>query len=439
MLSHEDNELLTRVGQDAPMGGLMRQYWMPILLEADLPEAGGLPLRVRLLGEDLLLYMSPKRDLGLVGPHCPHRGASLYYGRNEECGLRCVYHGWQFDTAGNCVDLPNDARGNVMKTRIKHIAYPCRLKGGLVWAYLGEQNPPPEMPDFEWLGLPKEQVHLSIRIQCCNWLQALEGEIDSSHAGFLHSRVDGHGANPWDIYSENYGSPVFEVEPSSAGLQIAARRDAGPNDYYWRINQFMMPFWTVVPPSGPEPDINGHAWVPMDDEHTLCVMYSYKPSEAYSERRLKLYKEGARGRQSGHLSQDGALPFDPRRPFGMYWPQYNSSNDYGIDVEVQKTKYFSGMAGLWVQDAGLQESMGSIADRTQEHLCSGDIGIIQVRRLLKQTALQLKKGEGVHPTVNSPAAYRRRSVGIVLPRNVSWQEGAARHLTTEGDLAYLNS
>jgi len=435
MLSSEDNDLLTRVSRETPMGDLLRRYWIPALLAVDLPAAGGLPLRVRLLGENLLFYRSPRGEIGLVGANCPHRGASLYYARNEDCGLRCVYHAWQFDTAGNCVDLPNDPRGDMMKDRIKHIAYACTVKGGLVWAYMGSDSPPP-LPDLEWLSLPAEQVHCSVRIQSSNWLQAMEGEIDSSHAGFLHSRIDGHGAAVWDQFRGSYDNPIFEVAESDAGLQIAARRDIEDDQTYWRVNQFMMPFWTIVPPSGEEPDINGHAWVPVDDEHTLCVMYSYKPDAPYSERRLKLYQQGARGRESGHMSAGGTLPFDPTKPYGMYWPKYNASNDYGLDLELQQTKYFSGMGGLWVQDAGLQESMGPISDRTAEHLCSSDIGIVQVRRLLKRSALQVRETGAAPIGAMNPAAYRLRSVAIVLPQGVAWQQGAAKHLIAQGGFEY---
>ena len=418
------------------MGDLMRQYWMPALITADLPEPGGLPIRIRLLGEDLLLFQSPGGDVGIIGSICPHRGASLYYGRNENDGIRCVYHAWKFNLSGDCVDLPNDCHGEKMKTQIKHTAYPCVNRGGLIWTYLGAASPPPPLPKLEWLDLPEDQVHISLRVQECNWLQALEGEIDSSHAGFLHSRIDGAGDAPWAKLAESYGNPHFEVEPSDAGLQIASRRDAGNGRYYWRINQFMMPFWTIVPPSGEEADINGHAWVPMDDSKTLCVMYSYRPDAPFSDRRLKLYKQGARGREPGHMTENGALPFDARKPYGRYWPKYNDVNDYGVDISLQRTKYFSGMAGLWPQDAGLQESMGPVADRTQEHLCSSDKGIIRTRRLLKKSALALRDSNESPPGATNPDAYMIRSVGIMLSDSIPWKEGIAPHSVAGGDIKY---
>jgi len=436
MLNVKDNDLLTQIEPGAPMNKVMRQYWLPALLSSDAPKVGEQPLRVRLLGEDLLFFKSDDGTLALIGAYCPHRGASLFFGRVEDCGLRCVYHGWKFDAAGNCVDIPNESRAPNLKDGIKHTAYPCVERGGIVWAYMGDQSPAPALPDLEWLGLPEDQVHISIRVQSCNWLQALEGEIDSSHAGFLHSRIDGVGENAWTKLGAAYNEPVFEIEPSDAGIMIAARRDVGDDKYYWRINQFMMPFFTVVPPSGKEPDINGHAWVPIDNQHTLCVMVSYKPDEPYSERRAKLYREGARGREPGHMTQAGLLPFDATKPFGKYWPKLNAENDFGYDYELQKTKYYSGMAGLWPQDAGVQESMGAISDRTREHLGSGDAGIIRVRKLLKNTALALKEKNELHPSMENSKAYRLRSVGITLPRNVEWREAVSKHVIAEGGFDY---
>lgn len=436
MISEKDNRLLTEVQLGAPMNALIRQYWIPALLTRDAPEAGGLPLRVRLLGEDLLFFRSREGELGLVGAYCPHRGASLYFARNEDCGLRCVYHGWKFNAKGDCVDLPNETRAVDFKNRVKLTSYQVREKGGIIWAFLGDQSRAPALPALEWLDLPANQVHLSMRIQRCNWLQALEGEIDTSHAGILHSRVDGAGANAWDKVGAGYASPDLEVEATDYGVMIASRRALREGKCYWRVNQFMLPFFTIVPPSGSEPDINGHAWVPIDNHHTLCVMYSYKPTEPYSERREKLYTQGARGREPGHATKAGLLPFDPRKPYGMYWPKYSIDNDFGLDPGLQDSKYFSGMAGLWPQDAGVQESMGPIADRTKEHLCSSDLGIIRVRKVLKEVALDIAEGKRRHRSMDDPNVYQVRSVGIVIDANAEWKSACFPHLTAGGGFAY---
>lgn len=430
-----DNDLLTRTGAGTPMGDLMRRYWIPALLSGDLPERDGQRVRVRLLGEDLIAYRDTSGGVGLLGAHCPHRGASLYFARNEDCGLRCLYHGWKFNAAGECVDLPTEPPESGLKERVRHIAYPCVERGGVVWTYMGPQPQPP-LPDLEWMGLPDEYRFLSLRVQECNWLQAMEGDLDSAHGAFLHSRVDGRGSGPDKYVAMADKHPHFEVADSAAGVQIAARRNSG-DSYYWRINQFLLPFWTVTPPAGDEPNISGHAWIPIDDEHTISLMFSYDPDRPLSERRRKLYSEGARGNEPGHMTPNGALPFDPTKPYGRYWPKWNKRNDYGASLELQRMKYFSGIAGLWVQDSSVQESMGPIADRTRETLGSTDIGISRVRRRLIAAARALQE-TGVPPEcVSDPASYRMRSVGILLPHDVSWLEGAAPHAVANGPISYV--
>ena len=428
MLSQEDNELLTRTGPGTPMGRVMRRHWIPALLSEDLPEPDGRPFRARLLGEDLIAFRDTTGAVGLVGEHCPHRGVSLYFSRNEHEGLRCVYHGWKFDRHGRCVDMPNERPDSGLKGTIRLRSYPCVEKAGLVWTYMGEGTPP-ALPDLEWMSLAPQHVHVSLRVQECNWLQAFEGEMDPSHAPILHSRIDGKGGGP-DTYagmSEKW--PHLEIVETDAGVQIGSRRDAGER-YYWRVNHFLMPFWSVVPPGAGEVDINGHAWVPMDDTTTLCVMYSYNPGEPISERRLKLFREGHRGREPGHMSANGALAFDPSKPYGKYWPKWNRQNDYGMDWEAQKTKYFSGLAGLWVQDSGCQESMGAIVDRTQEHLCSADAALMRVRRVLRAAA----QSSGPHPSVNDPSVYRKRAVSVLLPKDMPWLEGVEEHIHDRGPI-----
>jgi phthalate 4,5-dioxygenase oxygenase subunit len=439
MLSKENNELVTRVGRDTPMGNLMRAYWLPALLSSDLPENDGDPLRIRLLGEDLVAFRDTNGVAAILGEHCAHRGVSLYFGRNEQCGLRCPYHGWKYDVTGACVDMPNESSDSKLPALIRQTAYPCVERGGLVWTYMGSSSEPPPLPAWEWLDFSADMVHLSLRVQECNWLQALEGEVDPSHGAILHGRVDGRGSGPDRLVSDT--APHIEVFESEVGVQVASRRNAGPDDYYWRINQFVLPFYTLVPPNGKdpygnEPDINGHAWVPMDDEHTLCVMFSYNPANTMPERRRRLYNEGSRGREPGHMTEHGMLPFDPRKPYGKYWPRWNAANDYGFDRDAQRSKYFSGLAGLWPQDAGCQESMGTLADRSNEHLCAADAGIARVRRSLRSAVLALSETGKLPPNVRQPRLSRLRSVGILLGKNVAWHDGAAQHMTADGPFAY---
>src|SRR6516162_8078788 len=178
MLSREDNELLCRVGRGTPMGELMRQYWMPAALSSELPERDGVPLRVRLLGEDLIAFRTTSGAVGLVRNSCPHRGASLFYGRNEETGLRCVYHGWKFDVAGRCVDMPNEPPESNFKDKVHAPAYPCREQNGIIWTYMGPRDNPPSLPELELATVPESYRWIRPSVRECNWLQALEGDID---------------------------------------------------------------------------------------------------------------------------------------------------------------------------------------------------------------------------------------------------------------------
>src|SRR6266536_6368011 len=191
MLKQEDNELVTRTGPGTPMGNLMRQYWIPAMLSSELPEPDCTPVRVLLLNEKLIGFRDSNGEVGLLANHCPHRGASLWFGRNEECGLRCVYHGWKWDVHGNCVDMPNEPPESNFKDKVKAVAYPCREAGGVVWAYMGPPEQQPEvLPQFEWTLVPPEQRVVSKLLQESNWVQGLEGGIDSSHVSFLHSNLD---------------------------------------------------------------------------------------------------------------------------------------------------------------------------------------------------------------------------------------------------------
>ena len=189
-MSKVDWRTLTHVGANTPMGTMLRSYWQPVLLSSELPERDGPPVRVRLLGENLIAFRDSSGGVGLLGNHCPHRGASLFFGRNEQNGLRCAYHGWKFDRTGRCVDMPNESPESDFKHRIRHAAYPCDEQGGIIWAYMGPEGKAPPAPNFEWLQVPGSHRYITKHTQDCNWLQALEGDMDSSHVGFLHSTLN---------------------------------------------------------------------------------------------------------------------------------------------------------------------------------------------------------------------------------------------------------
>ena len=426
MLTREDNETLVRVGPGTPMGRLMRLHWIPFLRSSDV-ERDGQPHRVRLLGEDLVAFRDSSGRVGLVDHACPHRGAPMVFGRNEDDGLRCVYHGWKFGTDGRCQEMPAEPANSPMCARMKITAYPVRERNGMLWAYLGpepEQAPP--LPDLEWNLVPEEQVAISIRVQECNWLQALEGEIDSAHAAILHGRVHEDGViNQWKQAKDL--APTFECVPHEAGISIGSRRKLDAEHQYIRVNQFLMPFYTLVPPFSQFPELSGHAWVPIDDEHTLCIMFSYHPTQPFYEKTRALFKSGHRGRETGHASEGSFETRPVTDPFPKYWSKYNRGNAYQFSHALQDT-YNSGLPGLWVQDAAAQSGVAPIYDRSKEHLGTSDTGIARTRRLLLDTVGRFVK-DGQRPaSADKPQSLMWRAVSLTLPTGGNWSELGAEFM-----------
>src|SRR5579871_1356736 len=236
MLTSEENARLTRVGPGTPMGVLMRRYWQPACLSSELPENDGAPIRVRLLGEDLIAFRDSEGKVGLVDAYCPHRRAPMFFGRNEECGLRCVYHGWKFDREGNCVDMPSEPPDSLFKTKVKIEAYPTFEAAGAVWCYMGPPEQQPPVPDYEWMRAPATHRHLSKTFEEANWLQALEGGLDTAHSSFLHNMDLNNRA-----YLRNADTaPLLEVDKTDYGFRYAGIRSAGERNYV-RVYHYIMP------------------------------------------------------------------------------------------------------------------------------------------------------------------------------------------------------
>jgi len=441
MLGKEENELLTRVGAGTPMGELVRQYWIPALLTRELAEPDSDPMRVRLLGEDLIAFRDSRGQLGVLGNHCPHRGASLFFGRNEESGLRCVYHGWKFDVTGRCVDMPSEPAESDFKSRVNATAYPVAERNGVGWVYMGPLATPPPLPELEWNMVPADQVYVSLRVADSNWVQTLEGEIDSSHSGFLHTVLDEEEnyTNAQNVaraqpsgdrvlgmyYKMKDKHPRFEVLDTDYGVLIGARRNAEVDSFYWRMTQFLLPFHTIIPPYGQDPSFSGHAWIPIDDHHTLALCFTYHPTRPLSREQLDglMYGGGQLGHQGIHPTVDALLPPTPEA-WSQYRGIYHQGNDYQIDYEAQRKVRFSGLPGVWPQDSACQESMGSIYDRSSEHLGTSDTGIIRARRSLMTAAAALHEKGIVPASVDHPEAYRIRSASVVLPRTANWVEAS---------------
>jgi phenylpropionate dioxygenase-like ring-hydroxylating dioxygenase large terminal subunit len=424
VLSREENELLTRVGPGTPMGNLMRCFWQPFALSAELPHADSDPIRVRVLGEDLVAFRDTSGQVGLIQNNCPHRGASLFFGRNEEAGLRCVYHGWTFDVDGTCVDMPNVPAESDFLTKVVATAYPTVDRGGVLWAYLGPRREPrPAPPELEWTHVPASHRLVTKRIQACNFLQNVEGEVDSSHVSFLHSRnaaADSAGIRSNDTrfnlpnYMARDRTPRFFVLPTDYGVLIGARRDAETDSYYWRITQFLMPSYTMIPaPVGTPVSFTGAT--PMDDETMMGFTVTWHP-----ERPLTDAERAQIEAWTGVHTEVDAKTFVPLR---------NRDNDYLIDRALQRSgKSYTGIRGIREEDLAVQESMGGVCDRTTEHLGSADLAVIAMRRRLLDAMHALAERDEVPYEALHADSYRVRSAALVLPREVEWQAGAAEAL-----------
>jgi phenylpropionate dioxygenase-like ring-hydroxylating dioxygenase large terminal subunit len=399
MVTREQNEMLTQTGPGTPMGQLLRRYWIPALLCEELPEPDCPPVRVKLLSERLIAFRDTQGRVGLLDEFCAHRRASLWFARNEENGLRCTYHGWKYNVSGQCVDVPSEPEsGFCRKVRLK--SYPCVERGGAVWAYMGPVELKPPFPEFEWALVPQSHRFVSKRFQECNYLQAMEGGIDSSHISSLHSgemQTDVLHKGTKGAHYQKDARPKFEVAESPGGLLIGARRNAEAGNYYWRITQWIMPWYTMIPPYG-DHALHGHAWVPIDDGTCWAWSMSHHPTRPLNELEWQAIRSG----QSIYAE---LIP-------GTYRPAANKSNDYLIDREGQKTgRYYSGVKGISMQDASIQESMGPITDRTLEYLAPTDIAIVKARRRLLDAALSLQKG--AQPPGLEPETHRVRSASFV--------------------------
>jgi phthalate 4,5-dioxygenase oxygenase subunit len=401
MTTAAENETLTRTGPGTPMGELFRRYWIPVMLSSEVAEADGPPVRVSLLSEKLIVFRDTAGRIGLMDEFCAHRRVSLWFGRNEESGLRCPYHGWKYDVTGQCIDVPSEAKTGFCD-RIKLKSYPCVELGGVVWTYMGPPEKKPDLPSFEWVDLPQSHLFISRRSQENNYLQAIEGGIDSSHVSFLHSGeldTDPLHKNTKGAKYARSKNTTFEILETPGGLVIGARRDAEPGHDYWRITQFIMPWYTLIPPYSGNA-LNGHIWVPMDDENCMAWSVTFHPTRPLSEEELEAMVNG----QGVHVE---LIP-------GTTRPTANRDNEYLMDRALQKSgRYYSGVKGLAIQDASLQESMGAVVDRTEENLVSTDNAIIHARKMLLNAARNLQKADRA-PGTRMPD-QQVRSASFVLP------------------------
>lgn len=418
MLTAAENELLCRVEGDAPMGLMMRRHWVPAALSEQLAQPDGDPIRLRLFGEDLVAFRDTDGRLGVLGEFCTHRKASLVFGRNEACGLRCLYHGWKFDVDGNVVEMPSEPKESGFAERVRHKAYPTHEAAGFVWVYMG---PADRMPAFEappWAPTPDTQVS-TLRIDLpCNWAQVMEGQIDSAHSSSLHSsdmkparsstaQAGADGGN-WTRPSTDR-SPRIQVQVTNYGMRYAAIRrpimNAATQDYV-RITTFVAPFTALIPPNSAYNVTS--VIVPKDD--TSCYFHFI-----------------AWGTGETMIGQDAWRAFNFVRP-GIevdadFRPMLrHASNNYLQDRAAMRAGNFTGLPGIPNQDIAMWESMGRIADRTSERLGASDIAVIQFRRLLLDAVQRFQNGaEAIGlATPHLPQASLRAYQGIV-PKTANWR------------------
>ena len=445
MLSASDNELLCRVGPGTPMGDVFRQYWLPAIRSDELPSPDCPPLRVKLLGEELIGFRTTSGKVGLMQNACPHRGASLFFGRNEEEGLRCVYHGWKFDTTGACTDMPSEPAESNFKNKVRAKAYPTYERGGVIWAYMGPREVPPPLPHLEANILNTDPEHISVLHRKCNWMQGLEGELDTIHAAFLH-----WGADRWEdqapqsflyYHFKNRMDARFVAKDTEFGAAYGCFRPAEADTTYWRIGYVFFPFYAMQAQGEMGPDCKMNAYVPMDDEHTLQweIFIRTEGNEARPQRKVAIN----RGTEPMPTGRGGAAggQYIPQTTgwHGRFNLEQSLENDYFVDREAQSTwKSYSGIPGIRQQDMAVTETMGPIYNRSREHLGTSDSLIIRTRRRWIATARALRDQGVVPPNVDKPEVYRIRSGEVILPRDADWWDGTKslrEHFTKQAEEA----
>jgi phthalate 4,5-dioxygenase oxygenase subunit len=388
MLTREDNDLLTQTNADTAMGQYFRRFWQPIALSEELSEPDGAPIRVDVMGEELVAFRDTNGTVGLVDAWCPHRRANLFFGRNEDCGLRCVYHGWKFDVSGRVVDMPNAPTDSKLRDEVRLTAYPTQEFGGLVWAYMGpEAQRPAEVPQLEFGLLPEENRFVSKRYNECNWAQTMEGGLDTSHFSFLHMPAPSVPSNenpdaPADArrlrWIRNDPMPSFSLLEHEVGFVVGGARAADDDGTYWRITQYLVPAHGTGPSTLPGETYFGYTLVPISDTAHWIYTYAWNPTRPIGEEEREKMRAG-----HGIVAEVG--------------PDYrgvrNKANNYLIDRTLQREGTFTGIRGLAEQDAMIQESQGPIADRTQENLTATDAGVVRFRRTVLQGAKGLAAGE----------------------------------------------
>ena len=432
--SKEENEQLTRVGPGTLMGDLFRQYWLAVIPSSFLPQTGVKPLRIRLLCEDLVLFRAGNGKIGLVGAYCQHRLAPLYFGRIEENGIRCPYHGWKYATDGTCMEMPNIPAEQQFCDAIRHPSYPCVEYGGVIWTYMGPSKEPPALPEFEFALIPEAQRTFRVFHQECNYLQVLEGGIDPTHVMWLHSPynladdklAEEHQPSQHLVANKSgMRTPMaIEIVDTAAGFMYGAKRPFGEGKDLWRVNQFIMPLYSMPPGS----ELRGaRIYTPIDDENSIKWQINWYPTKEI----MQSVKKGDRL----NFPEEEYLPATGE-PYSFIRPKALKSNDYLIDWDVHRSKRM-GIAGVNLQDRCVTENEGPtpILDRSKENLCSGDYATIRARRMLLKAAKDLRERGTPPPGVKDPRVYRVRATSTIVPDSTPWVEGVKSEVLVSGSTA----
>ena len=421
MLSERENDLITHIGAGTPMGELYRRFWLPVLVADELPTPDCTPVRMTVLGERLVAFRDTEGRVGVLDERCPHRMASLFWGRNEEGGLRCAYHGWKYDVEGRCLDVPNTPEGESFREKVEPFAvYPAVEMGGLIWAYMGPLEQKPEVPDYELNAVPAANRYISKIFINGNWMQGLEGDIDSSHVSFLHGRADSAVADLAKMGRMNATmfqdkAPRWSFKETGYGIMLAAQRTGPADTLYWRVNQWLMPSFTMIA-AKPGTPIHFQVRVPVDDEHQIYYRIIWHPERALTESEL-------------YAAKESGVNFPEIIP-GTFYPRENRENNFLIDRALQKSgTSFTGIKSIPAQDWAMQEDQGGpITNRSMEHLVSADGAIIQVRQRLLKALRELQEGsEPLEPAVVGEDG-RVRPFDIELASDVDVWDGAADYL-----------
>ena len=417
MLTREQNDLLCRVEGNAPMGGIMRRHWLPVCLSEEVAEKDGAPVKSRLVGEDLVVFRDSQGRLGVLSEHCPHRGASLVFGRNEECGLRCLYHGWKFDVEGNILEMSSEPDGAALMKSLKQRSFPAYEAGGFVWAWLG---PKEEMREFEppaWAPKPGIKYAIVKMHAACNWAQVLEGSIDSAHSSSLHSTnmpaaEDVYGSTATDdawYRPSNDKAPKMQFEPTSYGFRYAALRKPIKNPdthQYVRTTLFLAPFTVLIPPNN---QYNlAQMLVPIDDVNTMFYWIAWHPDPGKG-----ITQEKWRRFCAATVGEDLNPDFTKKRVL---------QNLYMQDRAAMKAGDFTGIKGIPTQDMAMWESMGPIVDRSRDHPGSSDMAVVQFRRMMLAATKKFQESGAVIGAGQGRTPYvQLSSFEGVVPKTTDWK------------------